>query len=224
MQLVTDAKDNYDKCNSDTPTYGSQKSLAFTIAWIRHMLRKDSTKLVWTATDNMFVDGGTKFMKLDHMARILQSNEWCVTFSPGFVKQPVKKQTKAVRPSDALPVGHPVKTEDPIFGHLIGLSDQPGWHDKGMYKVHVARNAKSYRTPEPRFQASKFPIRSTYAKFIDSNGHGEWRQLESQKPYTGLPNRHEAIGDVASILVTAYMPWVSSQQENLSAEESNACH
>ncbi|CAL1166460.1 unnamed protein product [Cladocopium goreaui] len=224
MQLVTDAKDNYDKCNSDTPTYGSQKSLAFTIAWIRHMLRKDSTKLVWTATDNMFVDGGTKFMKLDHMARILQSNEWCVTFSPSFVKQPVKKQTKAVRPSDALPVGHPVKTEDPIFGHLIGLSDQPGWHDKGMYKVHVARNAKSYRTPEPRFQASKFPIRSTYAKFIDSNGHGEWRQLESQKPYTGLPNRHEAIGDVASILVTAYMPWVSSQQENLSAEESNACH
>ena len=105
MQLVTDAKDNFDKCKSDTPTYGPQKSLAFTIAWIRHLLRKDSTKLVWTATDNIFVDGGTQFMKLDHMAKIIQSNEWCVTFSPSFVKQPVKKPTKAVsRPSDALPV------------------------------------------------------------------------------------------------------------------------
>ena len=94
LQMVTDAKDNYDKCNSDTPTYGSQKSLAFTIAWIRSMLRRDSTMMKWTATDNMFVDGGTKLMKLDHMARILQSNEWCVTFSPGFVKQTVKKPTK----------------------------------------------------------------------------------------------------------------------------------
>ena len=96
LQMV-DAKDNYDKCNNDTPTYGSQKSLAFTIiiAWIRSMLRKDSTEMKWTATDNMFVDGGTKLMKLDDMARILQSNEWGVTFSPSFVKQQtVKKPTK----------------------------------------------------------------------------------------------------------------------------------
>ena len=32
------------------------------------MLRKDSTEVKWTATDNMFVDGGTELMKLDHMA------------------------------------------------------------------------------------------------------------------------------------------------------------
>ena len=51
LQMVTDAEDNYDKCNSDTPMYGSQKSLAFTIAWIRSMLRKDSTEMEWTATD-----------------------------------------------------------------------------------------------------------------------------------------------------------------------------
>eukprot|EP00435_Cladocopium_sp_Y103_P036685 s2050_g9.t1 len=48
LQMVTDAKDNYDKCNSDTPTYGSQKSLAFTISWLRSMLRRESTKMKWT--------------------------------------------------------------------------------------------------------------------------------------------------------------------------------
>lgn len=34
MQVVVDAKDVYDKTNSDTPSYGAQKSLAFTISWM----------------------------------------------------------------------------------------------------------------------------------------------------------------------------------------------
>ena len=38
--MVTDAKDTFDKTNSDTPSYGSQKSLAFTIAWLRGMVAK----------------------------------------------------------------------------------------------------------------------------------------------------------------------------------------
>ena len=38
---------------------GSQKSLAFTIAWLRHTLRRDNARMPWTATDNMFMDGGT---------------------------------------------------------------------------------------------------------------------------------------------------------------------
>lgn len=37
LGLVTDAKDVYDKNTSDTPTYGSQKSLAFTVAWTREV-------------------------------------------------------------------------------------------------------------------------------------------------------------------------------------------
>ena len=43
--VVTDAKDVYDKNTSDTPTYGSQKSLAFTVAWIRQVLGKPNTLL-----------------------------------------------------------------------------------------------------------------------------------------------------------------------------------
>ena len=220
LQMVTDAKDNFDKCNSDTPTYGSQKSLAFTVAWIRSMLRRDSTEMKWTATDNMFVDGGTKLMKLDHMARILQSNEWCVTFSPSFVKQQtVKKSTKPAS-VDSLVLGQAVDMKDPMFGHLLGLSDVVGWHNKGAYKVHVAKNAKSFRTPEPRFAAEQYPLRSTFGKFVDSKGHAEWRQLEYEKAYVGLPNRHAAIGSVAANLITIFVPLVLSQEENRSAEES----
>ena len=33
LNLVTDGKDVYDKGMTDTAAYGSQKSLAFTIAW-----------------------------------------------------------------------------------------------------------------------------------------------------------------------------------------------
>lgn len=35
LTVVTDAKDVCDEGSSDTPSYGSQKSLAFTVAWIR---------------------------------------------------------------------------------------------------------------------------------------------------------------------------------------------
>ena len=34
MTVVVDAKDVHEKGNSDTATYGSQKSLAFTVAWM----------------------------------------------------------------------------------------------------------------------------------------------------------------------------------------------
>ena len=72
-------------------------------------------------------------MKLDHVARILQSNEWCVTFSPSFVKQQtVKKQTKLAN-ADSLVLGQVVDLKNPMFGHLLGLSELVGWHDKGAY-------------------------------------------------------------------------------------------
>ena len=35
LTAVTDAKDVYDKGQSDTPSYGSQKSLCFSKAWLR---------------------------------------------------------------------------------------------------------------------------------------------------------------------------------------------
>ena len=58
--LVVDAKDVYDKSTSDTLSYRSQKSLAFTISWIRSQPRRPNVEIKWTATQNMLIDCGTK--------------------------------------------------------------------------------------------------------------------------------------------------------------------
>jgi hypothetical protein len=47
MTLTVDAKDVHDKRNSDTPSFGSRKCLAFTVAWMRSVLRKPNTALKW---------------------------------------------------------------------------------------------------------------------------------------------------------------------------------
>ena len=66
MMVVVDAKDVFDKCSSDS-TYGSQKSLAFAVAWMRSILRRPGTSLKWTATENMIADGDTKVMDMHHL-------------------------------------------------------------------------------------------------------------------------------------------------------------
>ncbi|CAK8990756.1 unnamed protein product [Durusdinium trenchii] len=90
MVVVTDSKDAYDKGSSSTPSYGSQKSLAFTVAWIRSMLARCNTMLRWTSTENLFVDCGTKDMDSAHLLRILDACRWSIRYSPSFVKQSSK--------------------------------------------------------------------------------------------------------------------------------------
>lgn len=58
---VTDAKDTFDCVTRDTG-FGNQKSLMFTISSIRQQLRRPQTSFRQTATANMFVDAGTKWM------------------------------------------------------------------------------------------------------------------------------------------------------------------
>ena len=77
MHVVVDAKDVHDKANSDTSSFGSQQSLAFTVAWLRAVLRRPNTRLKWTSPQNMFVDAGTKEMDLTHLRAILDAGEWC---------------------------------------------------------------------------------------------------------------------------------------------------
>ena len=113
--MVTDAKDVYDKGCSDTPSYGAQKSLAFTVAWLRGILRRELTKLRWTSTENMFVDAGTKDMDTDHLHSIMKSCEWCVTYRPDFVKQTNKKVTKLKAGDSTVVVGRPLDAQDEIF-------------------------------------------------------------------------------------------------------------
>ena len=202
LKLVVDAKDVYDKSTSDTPSYGSQKSLAFTVAWIRDELRRDGTDICWTSTSNMFVDCGTKDMDDAHVLRILSSCQWCTTFNQDYVKQSTKTAKSTVRVKRPLLPGQLLSPNDPLLNFLMKLAEQPGWHLKGERAIHVAKNAKSYRHPEPRFKADEFPLRTSYGRF-DDDEQCEWRLLEKDVPLAKMP-RQKLIGDTPNVLVTLY--------------------
>ena len=121
MTAVVDAKDVHDKGNSDTPSYGSMKSMAFSIAWMRSVLRKPQTCLKWTATDNMWIDGGTKDMDLTHMRRIMTNGSWAITFNPEFVKQVTKARSSKPMKQIACAVipGERLSGDDPMLSHLM---------------------------------------------------------------------------------------------------------
>ncbi|CAE7426409.1 unnamed protein product, partial [Symbiodinium sp. KB8] len=156
LTVVVDAKDVYDKAGSDTGSFGSQKSLAFTIAWLRAILRRPNTSLRWTSTANMFADAGTKAMDVEHLQDTLRRGTWSITYSPSFIKQVAKgKRTPAQAPVAAsadLP-GEPLDGRDPMLGFLMKFAEMKGWHNHQNMGINVAHSAKSYRTPEPRTRA-----------------------------------------------------------------------
>ena len=125
MVICTDAKDVFDKCSSDTPSYGSQKSLALTVAWLRGLLSRGNTALKWTATENMFVDCGTKEMDGSHMRKILGSGEWSYRYDVDLVKQTARARVPVQRGPQVLS-GTAVASSDPVLGFLQGLSTQKG--------------------------------------------------------------------------------------------------
>ena len=187
---ATSTKDVHDKGNSDTPSFGSQKSLAFTIGWLRAILRRPHTALKWTATSNMWIDALTKDMDLTHVRRIMSAGEWSVSYSPEFVRQVSK--TKKAKPSDdpasaELP-GERLNGDDPLLPHLARLADRKGWHFISNIGVQVAHSAKSFRTPEPRFSAVDLPLRSSFGRFC-VNDQYIWRCLESGTRYGELTNQ-----------------------------------
>ena len=209
MQVVVDAKDVHDKTNSDTTSFGAQKSLAFVVAWLRSELRRPRTQLKWTSTENMWVDAGTKIMLLNHMRRIIALGQWCVSYCPSFVKQvykavKVKPMINAAKAHDAEPFGEALSKEDAMVGHLMKLSEQRGWHHRPGVGINVATNAKSFRTPEPRFSVTQFPLRTTYVRIDHPSGQCEWRRLESGVKYSDFSNQHALFGRVAPILITLF--------------------
>ena len=208
LTVVVDAKDVFDKASSDTSSFGSQKSLAFTIAWLRQILRRPNTSIRWTSTENMWADAGTKEMDLTHMRKIIRTGSWSVTYSPVFVKQvskAKKRPAQASTPEDALP-GKPVHGTDPILGHLMALCEERGWHSVGGMGVNVAFSARSFRTPEPRFTARDYPLRSSFARFTLSSGQAVWRVLERKEHYLESANQHQLLDCTAPILVTVFEP------------------
>ena len=222
LTAVVDAKDVHDKSNSDTPSYGSQKSLAFSIPWMRSILRQPHTALRWTATSNMFLDALTKEMDVGHLRRIMQSGEWSITYSPEFVKQVTKARSikPSVEPASADLPGVVLDGSDPVLPFLMSLGEKRGWHFQNQIGIQTAYNAKSYRTPEPRFSSSEMPLRSSFGRFQSAEGRCVWHKLESAVQYTSLPNQHALIGCIVPILVSMFhtqdiaMPLTKDQQKD----------
>ena len=222
MVIVTDSKDAYDKSSSSTPSYGSQKSLAFTIAWIRTMLARSNTMIRWTSTENLFVDCGTKEMDNAQLLRIMDECRWCISYSPSFVKQSSKgKSAKKVVLTDVRSdLGEPFESTDPIFGHVMKLSKQAGWHRvSDDLAIHVCLNARSYRTPEPRFKQAELPFRTTFACFEGAHAL-QWRRLEDGVKMSELRNVRGPLGLHAAVLVTCFSrsPTLSQEKKGISCE------
>ena len=206
MVVVTDSKDAYDKGSSSTPSYGSQKSLAFTVAWIRSMLARCNTMLRWTSTENLFVDCGTKDMDSAHLLRILDACRWSIRYSPSFVKQSSKGKAakKVVHDDVRSDLGTPFESTSPIYGHVMKLSTQPGWHRISEdLAVHVCSNARSFRSPEPRFKVDSLPYRFTFACLEGAHAL-TWRSLEEGIDMRDLKNLRASLGTCASKLISCF--------------------
>ena len=84
-------------------------------------------------------------MDLTHMRNTMKSGEWCVKYSPEFVKQVskgAKRRTTSTSSSSASPAvlpGDDLLNDDPILGYVLKLSTQRGWHREGELGVNVAQ-------------------------------------------------------------------------------------
>eukprot|EP00435_Cladocopium_sp_Y103_P054053 s1186_g17.t1 len=145
---VTDAKDTFDSVTRDTG-FGNQKSLMFSISSIRQQLRRPQTSYRWTATANMFVDAGTKWMDAAHLRSTLSRGEWSIEYRPEFVKQTSKKKPAAESVVDDADLpGRPLSSQDQLLmEHVQRLSESAGWHFVEGVGIHVAHQAGSFRSP-----------------------------------------------------------------------------
>ncbi|CAK9100240.1 unnamed protein product [Durusdinium trenchii] len=221
LSVVVDAKDVHDKCNSDS-TCGAQKSLAFAVAWMRSVLRRPRTSLRWTATENMIVDGGTKFMDMHHMRTILNRGRWSVKFNVDFIKGKSKgtKGKPAAALSEGNLPGEPLPVSHPVFPYLHQLGDRPGWHFDGDLAINVARDAKSFRSPAPRCDVKKFHLRSTFGRFDHEAGASEWRALEEEVDLNQLANLQQLIGATVTLFGAAVRPlFISGTGAAVSGQE-----
>ena len=100
----------------------------------------------------------------------------------------------------------PLSESHSVFPYLRRLSDASGWHFEGEAAIQVGRNAKSYRSPVPRLDPKRYPLRSTFGCFDLQSGFSEWRVLEEQVPFQEMANSQAPIGVQAGVLITIYQP------------------
>ena len=200
---VVDAKDCYDKFSSDTSSWGSQKSLAYTVANIEQIFRRPNTSIRWTATQNMFVDAGTKDMDSSHLRQILQGGFWSVEYCADFVKTNKSKPLSSRQVIVASVPGMVLDPQCELVTWLGSVAGKAGWHKEDSCVFQVSKNAKSFRTPEPRFAQSQYPFRSSFGLFLTEKGT-EWSELEKNMSYSELPNPKAQFPEMSQILVSVF--------------------
>ena len=89
---VTDAKDTHDKALSDTSTHGAQKSLAFSVGFLKQYFRQPATALRWVETENQLSDALTKDMEATWLCKTLDTGRWSISFCRETIRP--KKQPK----------------------------------------------------------------------------------------------------------------------------------
>ena len=199
---VVDAVDTHDKVSKDTASHGQQRSLAFTVAWLRQMLRRPNMFIRWTATENMLSDALTKAMDSSQLVNMLMRGTWSISFNADFVRskkgsQPLDACTKFAAsdlPGSACP---------PADSALLNrVSHLPGWQLESRPTL-IAFFAKSFRGWRPRVDEKKYPLRSTFVS-VDGADGAQWRCLERRQPST--VNGQEGFGSVAHKSVTFFDP------------------
>ena len=138
----------------------------------------------------------------------MRRGSWSITYSPDFVKQvqkakrPSSTSTRTTSASSTSLPGEPLRPDDPVYGHLLKLSKLKGWHTQNGLGINVAKGARSYRTPEPRFSSDSLPFRTSFGCFACKD-QLEWRVLERGTKYGALPNQHALFGH-AEVLITIF--------------------
>jgi hypothetical protein len=135
---------------------------------------------------NKFVDAGTKLMDNSTLRRVLREGSWSVEYNAEFTKQ-TSKALKEVTDTEILPgrAVEPRDSDEALLRHVREVSESPGWHFSDGVGIHVARSAKSFRSPAPRFSVRDFPYRTSLGEYR-SKGTLHWRVLEESQDLRDL--------------------------------------
>ena len=101
------------------------------------------------------------------------------------------------------------------------LALSPGWRSQDGVRVHVANQAKSLRSPTPRFQVRDFSLRTSVGEFMLKKGLPRWRILEERADLLDIPSHQQALPIRASRLVTFFEPGMKARK-NLGNDETKA--
>ena len=97
--IVTDARDVHDKVSTEKGGLPQQKALPLEIATIWEWSVNSRALILWTADENMIMNGLTNDHKesRQHLVRVLQNGEWSVQRDATLVRTKSATQSKHSR-------------------------------------------------------------------------------------------------------------------------------